>query len=106
MCINFYSQSGKKNTKTTKNAVFVSKSAFHVKDIDLIFEIIYNLDVIGAYYKKIRKKDYNMKKCKKLLLKCSRMLAPLAMALAVVTVNSTCFFYTYQPEVPEKLKHD
>ena len=34
------------------------------------------------------------------------MLAPLAMALAVVTVNSTCFFYTYQPEVPEKLKHD
>ncbi|MBE5938506.1 MAG: cyclic lactone autoinducer peptide [Lachnospiraceae bacterium] len=30
-------------------------------------------------------------------------LATLALVLATVTANSTCFFYSYQPKIPEKL---
>lgn len=41
---------------------------------------------------------------KKLITKSTEVVAPLALALAVMTANSTCFFFTYQPEVPESLK--
>jgi len=35
--------------------------------------------------------------------KSSMGLAALALVLATVTANSTCFFYSYQPKIPEKL---
>lgn len=38
------------------------------------------------------------------LIKCGRIFASLALFLAVYSVNSTCMFMTYQPDVPEKLK--
>jgi cyclic lactone autoinducer peptide len=41
---------------------------------------------------------------KTFLAKMSKMVAPLALALAVLTANSTCFFLSYQPNEPERLK--
>ena len=38
------------------------------------------------------------------ITKASEIVAPLALALAVMTANSTCFFFTYQPEVPNSLQ--
>lgn len=38
------------------------------------------------------------------LTKVSKIAAALTMALAIVTVNSTCFFFSHQPDIPEKLK--
>ena len=37
------------------------------------------------------------------MLKLSGIVAPLALALAVSTANSTCWYYTYQPKAPEVL---
>ena len=34
----------------------------------------------------------------------SSIAAPLALALAVVTANSTCWWFTYQPDVPDTMK--
>lgn len=34
----------------------------------------------------------------------SRVVAPLTLALAIVTANSTCWWFTYQPNVPEGMK--
>lgn len=42
---------------------------------------------------------------KMLLMKLCHMLAPLALALAVITVNATCWCFTYQPDVPHELDH-
>lgn len=41
---------------------------------------------------------------KKTLYKLGHLLASLALLLATYSVNSTCLFMTYQPEVPDKLK--
>lgn len=42
-------------------------------------------------------------KQKKFLMKLGKMCASIAMLLAVSSVNSTCFFMLYQPDVPEEL---
>lgn len=44
------------------------------------------------------------KKTTDIILKLSKKVAPFAMALAVLTANSTCYFFSYQPDVPETLK--
>lgn len=40
---------------------------------------------------------------KKLLFALSKITCAFAMALAVLSVNSTCCFTAYQPDVPESL---
>lgn len=35
--------------------------------------------------------------------KISKYAAPFALALAIMTANSTCFFFTCQPDVPKSL---
>ena len=48
-----------------------------------------------------------MMKLKTVLVRVSQIVASAAMALAVLTVNSTCYFYSYQPDIPQALKkHD
>lgn len=44
-----------------------------------------------------------MKSILKCFTKFSAHFAPLALVVATVTANSTCFFFSYQPEVPAKL---
>lgn len=39
-----------------------------------------------------------------LLTKTVKMIAPLVLALAVSTANTTCLIFTYQPKEPENLK--
>lgn len=34
----------------------------------------------------------------------SKLIAPLALALAVMSSNATCFFFTYQPDVPKDIE--
>ncbi len=41
---------------------------------------------------------------KNILTRISTIIAPLALALAVATASSTCFFLSYQPEEPACLK--
>jgi len=41
---------------------------------------------------------------KKILIKLGQMCASIAMLLAVSSVNSTCCFMLYQPDVPKGLK--
>lgn len=43
---------------------------------------------------------------KKYITKAAGVVAPLALALAVMTANATCYFFTYQPEVPKSLKKE
>lgn len=43
---------------------------------------------------------------KKIMLLLSKVTCIMAMALAVLSVNSTCCFTAYQPDVPESLEHD
>lgn len=43
-------------------------------------------------------------KFNQLLKSLSHILAPLMLALAIVTVNSTCWCFTFQPEVPKELE--
>ncbi len=45
-----------------------------------------------------------MKQLKRLFETVSRFAAPLALGLAVLTANSTCFCLSYQPEEPACLK--
>lgn len=45
-----------------------------------------------------------MKTLKNKLCLMSVFLAPLALALAHLTSNSTCFFLSYQPDEPANLK--
>lgn len=46
-----------------------------------------------------------MKTCiKNKLIQFGRLLASIALLLAVCSVNSTCVFMTYQPDIPEMLK--
>ena len=40
---------------------------------------------------------------KNILMKLGQICASIAMMLAVSSVNSTCFFMLYQPDVPEEL---
>lgn len=44
-----------------------------------------------------------MKFLKYAFVKLSAVVAPLALALAVLTANSTCFFLSYQPDEPAKM---
>lgn len=45
-----------------------------------------------------------MKKIGSTLLAMSAVLAPLALELAHLTANATCFYLSYQPEEPANLK--
>ncbi len=45
-----------------------------------------------------------MEKLRQLLRAVSRYVAPLALGLAILTGNATCFYCTYQPEEPACLK--
>lgn len=42
-------------------------------------------------------------KLSNLISKTSRLVAPFALALAIMTANSTCYFFSYQPDVPKGL---
>jgi cyclic lactone autoinducer peptide len=44
------------------------------------------------------------KRLSNVLNKVSRIVAPLTLALAIITANSTCYFFSYQPDVPQCLK--
>ena len=39
----------------------------------------------------------------KIIIKTSKYITPLVMALAIMTVNSTCYFFTHQPDIPRSL---
>lgn len=39
-----------------------------------------------------------------ILVKISSIIAPIVLQLATLTANSTCFFYSYQPKVPDLIK--
>ena len=43
---------------------------------------------------------------KKIMYWLSKLTCAVAMGMAVASVNSTCFFTAYQPDVPESLDHD
>ena len=45
-------------------------------------------------------------KMKKIMYWLSKLTCAVAMGMAVASVNSTCFFTAYQPDVPESLDHD
>ena len=45
-------------------------------------------------------------KMKKIMYWLSKLTCVVAMGMAVASVNSTCFFTAYQPDVPESLDHD
>lgn len=42
-------------------------------------------------------------KLSNLISKTSKFMAPFALALAIMTANSTCYFFTCQPNVPKSL---
>lgn len=44
-----------------------------------------------------------MKKITVILSKMMKFSAPLALALAILSANSACYYFTYQPEVPSSL---
>lgn len=46
------------------------------------------------------------KHSKNWMLILSKLTCAMAMALAILSVNSTCAFTAYQPDVPESLKHE
>lgn len=37
------------------------------------------------------------------LIQLGKIVAPLAMAMAIFTANSTCYFFSYQPDTPKSL---
>lgn len=40
----------------------------------------------------------------KVMVKFLKAIATLTMALAIVSVNTTCFFFSHQPDIPDSLK--
>lgn len=44
-----------------------------------------------------------MKFVKSAFVQLSAVVAPLALAIAVLTANSTCFFLSYQPDEPANM---
>ena len=38
-----------------------------------------------------------------LINEASKFVAPLALSLAIMTANSTCYCFTYQPDMPKSL---
>lgn len=44
-----------------------------------------------------------MRLLKTALIRLSSLAAPLALAMAIMTANSTCFFLSYQPDEPSCL---
>ena len=56
------------------------------------------------YWKKLKVKVHNKgEKMKKIMYWLSKLTCVVAMGMAVASVNSTCFFTAYQPDVPESL---
>ena len=49
-------------------------------------------------------KSKERRKEKKIIYWLSKLTCVVAMGMAVASVNSTCFFTAYQPDVPEDLK--
>lgn len=45
-----------------------------------------------------------MKRLNKLFVLISHLAAPLALTLAILTANSTCFYLSHQPDEPDGLK--
>jgi cyclic lactone autoinducer peptide len=45
-----------------------------------------------------------MKTIKSYIIQMSKIVAPLALALAVLTANSTCICFTNQPKEPDSLR--
>lgn len=43
---------------------------------------------------------------KKIVYWLCKFTCVIAMGMAMASVNSTCFFTAYQPDVPEPLEHD
>lgn len=39
----------------------------------------------------------------KIINRAGEIVAPLAMVMAIMTANSTCYFFTCQPDVPKSL---
>jgi len=67
----------------------------------LIFAVQANLN-----RKCSKKYQTEVTEMKKIMLLLSKVTCIMAMALAVLSVNSTCGFTAYQPDVPESLEHD
>lgn len=53
---------------------------------------------------RFQKSKERRKKMKKIIYWLSKLTCVVAMGMAVASVNSTCFFTAYQPDVPEDLK--
>lgn len=45
-----------------------------------------------------------MKMFKTAFIRLSSLVAPLALAMAILTANSTCFFLSYQPDEPANMR--
>ena len=39
----------------------------------------------------------------KIVNRAGEIVAPLALAMAIMTANSTCYFFSYQPDLPKSL---
>ena len=44
-----------------------------------------------------------MKNFKEFIAKHTAVIAPLALAIAIMTANSTCYIFSYQPTPPKSL---
>ena len=53
-----------------------------------------------------KKYQTELAEMKKIMLLLSQVTCIMVMAPAVLSVNSTCGFTAYQPDVPESLEHD
>lgn len=56
--------------------------------------------LLGDRFQKSKERRKNEKK----MYWLSKLTCVVAMGMAVASVNSTCFFTAYQPDVPEDLK--
>ncbi len=57
--------------------------------------------LLGDRFQKSKERRKNEKK---IIYWLSKLTCVVAMGMAVASVNSTCFFTAYQPDVPEDLK--
>ena len=93
----------------------LSKSALSKYESDDVTDLsIYAVTTLAEFYgvttdyllgvTENKKRPDNMKRNhKKLLFSLSKITCAFAMAIAVLSVNSTCCFTAYQPDVPESL---
>ena len=77
----------------------VSSIDFFVYDIYIVFFLLYT--IILQYTLKLE--GNLMKSIKTAVANCLAVIAPLALALAIMTANSTCFVFTHQPTPPSCL---